>query len=204
MVAIAAKLMRAPEPPQRGSCIHPRPSRRPGDAGCYGASSNLSGVEMKNLYAAPIIFLLALSSLCLAQPPSQSRKLVGTWELVCVEQIRPNGEALPEPSVKNPVGLLVYDSTGHMSFQMMRRRSPDFASENDDDGTPDEIKCGFQLYGAYFGRYDVNASDGVITYPIDASLFPNLVGKDVRRFLSRWRSIDPQNAARPNRRGARN
>jgi hypothetical protein len=62
-----------------------------------------------------VILALAVPASMLAQQSGATINVVGTWKLVSVETLRPNGEVLYEWMGRNPVGLIIYDPTGHMS-----------------------------------------------------------------------------------------
>src|SRR5262245_5352926 len=117
--------------------------------------------------------------------PTQAlkEKFVGTWKLVSIEARRPNGEAAPPRYGPNPAGYIIYDATGHMAVQLMRPDRPRFASNNADQGTPEEIKAAFDGYGAYFGTYEIHEADGFVIHHVEGSLFPNNVGTDQQRFF---------------------
>ena len=51
-------------------------------------------------------------------------RFIGAWRLVAFEEQTPNGEVV-YPYGENAAGLLIYDSSGQMSVQIMKRaRSP--------------------------------------------------------------------------------
>jgi Lipocalin-like domain len=61
-----------------------------------------------------------------AQQParaSERQTLVGVWELVSLQDHRPNGEVLDWMGTK-PSGALIYSPDGHMSVQIMRDPHP--------------------------------------------------------------------------------
>jgi Lipocalin-like domain len=107
-------------------------------------------------------------------------QFAGTWRLVSTEHQDSNGR-LHHPYGENPMGILVYDSDGHMSVQIMRRDRPAIAAI--DSGTPEEIRAAFIGYAAYFGTYDVNEQDGSVVHHLEASLLP-WVGGDQKRLFT--------------------
>src|SRR5262249_31954164 len=110
------------------------------------------GIAMRNnkIYVA-VLGLQILASICLAQagnvkketnglmaetqtakPESSiTSKFVGAWKLVATE-----GQQVPK---RDRVGLIMYDTTGHMAVQIMPLDRPKFASGNRLQGTQDEI-----------------------------------------------------------------
>ena len=51
--------------------------------------------------------------------PSERQTLIGVWELVSLQDHRPNGDVLDWMG-KKPSGTLIYSPDGHMSVQIMR------------------------------------------------------------------------------------
>jgi len=77
----------------------------------------------------------------------------------------------------------MYDYTGHVAVQIMRRPDrPKFKSGVPTQGTPEELKAAFEGYSAYHGTYEVNEREGFVIHHVEGSLFPNEVGKDKIRF----------------------
>src|SRR5262245_58638606 len=101
-------------------------------------------------------------------------KFVGAWKLVAFE-----GQQVPK---RDRVGLIMYDTTGHMAVQIMPLDRPKFASGNRLQGTQDEIRAAFNGYAAYFGPYEVNESEGIVIHHLEGSIFPNEVGGDNIRY----------------------
>lgn len=118
-----------------------------------------------------------------AQQPSQrgevARQLVGRWNLVSLEAVRPNGEVVREWGPK-PTGYLSYDASGFVSVQFMR--DPRAASQAR-ELTFDERREAFESYYAYYGRFEVDAQEGSVTHHIEGSLRPYEVGTDLKRFF---------------------
>lgn len=123
---------------------------------------------------------LAVSTKVVAQASGEPVKVVGTWKLVSIETLRPNGEIVYDWMGRNPSGLIIYDQTGHMSVQFMRDQRPTTAS---DPMTPEEIKAAYDGYYAYFGTYEFNEKEGVVRHNIQASLQPSEVGKSKTRYV---------------------
>ena len=109
-------------------------------------------------------------------------QFIGSWKLISSEYRRSDGEAA-YPRGKNPIGMLMYNATGHVSAQIMPPNRPAFASGDHLKGTPEEIKSAFKGYIAYYGTYEVNEEEGTVTHHVVSSLFPNRIGKPLRRFF---------------------
>ncbi len=115
-------------------------------------------------------------------PPSVRDKFVGTWKLVSCEFRRPDGN-VTLPYGPDAAGMLMYDAAGHMAVQFMGDDRPLFASGDIQKGTPEETKAAFDSMVAYFGTYEVDESEGLVTHHLEGSWFPNWVGIDQKRFF---------------------
>lgn len=106
--------------------------------------------------------------------------LVGSWQLVSYEDRDANG-AIVHPYGKNPLGLLIYDSTGHMSVQIMKTPPPDVASNDWDRFTVSEKVALYDGYVAYFGKYEIDPRRQVITHLPVADLSRLYIGRREER-----------------------
>jgi hypothetical protein len=116
-----------------------------------------------------------------AQDPREL--LVGSWVLASREDRAADGSLVPEPTLgSDPLGILVYDRTGHVAVQIMRRsrvagsgspaQSPRAASSN--SGSADG-------YDAYFGTYELDLKSQTVTHHLLGALLPGDVGKSLPR-----------------------
>ena len=130
----------------------------------------------------------SLSGLASAQSsqsatPSEPPSIIGTWRVVSVETIRPNGEALTDWLGQHPTGTIVYLPSGYMAVQIMRDPRPIIAGAGYENAKPAEKVTAMDGYYAYYGTYEVDASSGTVVHNIQASLRPNEVGiRYQRRF----------------------
>ncbi len=131
---------------------------------------------------------LMIAMLCLVLPLLASRtattqpskdQFVGTWTLVSIRYVRPDGAAI-EPFGPNAEGMLVFDG-GRFATQVMAANLPKFASNNRMVGTPQEYEAISRGVVAYFGTYTVNEADRIITLHIERSSFPNWEGTPQQR-----------------------
>jgi Lipocalin-like domain len=67
---------------------------------------------------------------------SSKNQLVGTWMLVSAQN-----EKKADVFGPHPVGMLVFDATGHFTSQVMRGDLPKFASPNRTKATPEESQA---------------------------------------------------------------
>lgn len=113
--------------------------------------------------------------------PAQSgaEQFVGTWTLVSIRYVRPDGSAI-EPFGPGAKGMLVFDGV-HFATQVMAANLPNFASNNRMIGTPAEYEAISHGVVAYFGTYTVNEPGHIVTLHIERSSFPNWAGTDQQR-----------------------
>lgn len=109
-------------------------------------------------------------------------QFIGTWKLLSFEFRRSDG-GIVYPLGKDAVGVLMYDAKGNMSVHLMSRDRGSFIEKDQLKGTPDEIRAAFEGFIAYFGTYEIDEEEGSVVHHVEGSLFPNLVGKDQKRFF---------------------
>ena len=102
--------------------------------------------------AAAVAFVIATAMIGTAAAQGQS-PLVGAWTLVSSSSKLPDGA--PAWGA-NPIGIIIFTSSGHYSTQLMRSDLPKYASNNRAKGTPDEYKAIAIGSVANFGTYTVN------------------------------------------------
>ena len=114
-------------------------------------------------------------------------QLVGSWRLASRSSRLANGELLADPNLAaTPMGVLIYDQTGHVAAQLSRRDrtmavfGEECQAAAQIKGTPDTAQTVIG-YDAYFGTYKVNERDGIVTHHLEAALFPGDIGKDIDR-----------------------
>jgi hypothetical protein len=135
------------------------------------------GIRLMNLFALGLILLSAPAS---GQEKPLAQQLLGAWTLVASYQERPDGTRF-ETFGTNPRGIMIFDPSGRMSLQMARSDRPKFSSNNRLTGTPEENKAAVQGLLSYFGRYEVQDSEGTVMITVDASSFPNQDGTTQKR-----------------------
>jgi hypothetical protein len=99
---------------------------------------------------------------------------------VAFEEEGPDGELI-YPYGKDATGMLIYDPSGRMSVQIMRRdRAP--LSTPDWQGLPaEEIKTAIEGFTSFFGSYEVDEANGVVIHRVEGHALPESVGKVLRR-----------------------
>jgi len=107
-------------------------------------------------------------------------RFIGAWRLVSFEEETPGGE-LVYPYAENPAGLLIYDSSGRMSVQIMRRDREPFSSSDWPTVPAQEIKEAVEGFTAFFGSYQVDDANKIVVHHVEGHVLPESVGKKLRR-----------------------
>jgi hypothetical protein len=113
-----------------------------------------------------------------------AQQLIGTWRLLTVETIRPNGEILTQWMGKAPTGLISYEPNGLMAVQIMRDPRPTFERGSRFQAGLEELKSAYFGYYAYWGTYTVSEADNTVIHNVQASLLPEEVGTTFKRFFA--------------------
>ncbi|PTL85725.1 lipocalin-like domain-containing protein [Vitiosangium sp. GDMCC 1.1324] len=134
------------------------------------------------LAARALLFLgLALpAGGAMAEPQTLQEELVGTWTLVLVDNVLPDGSRV-ELYGPHPQGLLMFDAQGRYSLQILRAGRARFTSNDKSKGTPEENKAAVQGSNSHFGRYSVNEAERTVTFHIEHAFFPNWEGTEQKR-----------------------
>jgi hypothetical protein len=122
-----------------------------------------------------------------AVQPSVKDRLVGTWKLVSRESHLASGGIIPDPTLgASPMGVLIYDSAGHVAAQLSRQgRTMDIFKEECAEisalkTSPNTANTVFG-YDAYFGTYTVHEEEGYVVHHLESALWPGNMGKDIKR-----------------------
>jgi hypothetical protein len=113
-----------------------------------------------------------------AQQTAQ-QQLVGTWSLVLVDNVLPDGSSVHLYG-PNPHGIAMFDADGHYSLQIMSDSRPKFAAGDKSRGTAEEYKAAVQGSNCHFGRYTVNDADHTVTLHVENATFSNWEGTDLQ------------------------
>jgi hypothetical protein len=104
---------------------------------------------------------------------------IGAWRLLSFEERGPDG-SVTHPYGDDPIGFLVYDPSGRMSVQIMRRDRPALSGDPQ-HASPDEIKSAVEGFTAFFGAYEIDEARQVVIHHVEGHLLPNSVGKNLER-----------------------
>jgi len=110
-------------------------------------------------------------------------QLVGTWLLVAAYTERQDGSQA-DTFGPSPRGILMFDGNGGLSLQEMRSDLPKFASNNRQEGTPEENKAIVQGSICYFGTYTLDEAVKALTMHLEGCSFPNWTGTDLKRSIT--------------------
>ena len=112
-----------------------------------------------------------------------ARRFIGVWRLESIRDRLPDGREADHPDFgPDPDGLLIYTESGHVSVQFMRRGRARWRDESDPADA--ELAEASRGYGAYAGRYEVDARAGVVLHHVETAVIPNRVGVTLRRHFS--------------------
>ena len=136
-----------------------------------------------NGWRTTLLLLSALLTIALAGAEDLATSAIGTWRLISCKVERSDG-SVTDLYGPTPLGLLMYDATGHMSVHLL---TPDLPK----CGTPDRRKCpdaqarvAFDNYGGYFGRYEVRSSENVVFHYVEGASTPDWIGTSQKRFVN--------------------
>jgi hypothetical protein len=127
--------------------------------------------------------LALLPGNALAQQKSLKDQLVGTWTLVSWDQTNKDGSKFQRFGA-NPKGVNVFDANGRFFIMFARPDLPKIASNNPSTPTPEEAKAIVGGAISYFGTYTVDEAKKTISFRLEASSYPNLLGSDQPRTIS--------------------
>lgn len=114
--------------------------------------------------------------------------LVGSWKLSSFVITHPDGRRT-EPFGQAPIGLAVFTEDGWASAHLMRTDRRKFA-DPDIPPSPEEAQDALRGFVAYFGRYQVDTANQVLTTRVEGSANPNWIGGDqVRNYEFRGEQL---------------
>lgn len=103
------------------------------------------------------------------------RLLKGTWSLVLVDNILPDGRRT-KPYGTEPVGRLMFDTNGRYALQILKAGRKKFASGDKTNGTAEENAELVLGSNSHFGRYSIGPDGKTIEFYVDHAFFPNWEG----------------------------
>jgi Lipocalin-like domain len=133
-----------------------------------------------------VITALGLAMLmgnAVAQQKSLQQQLVGTWNLVSVDQTDAQGKK-HQLFGPDPKGSQVLDASGQYVQIIWRSDVPKFKANSRLKGTAEENAATIQGTTANFGTWTVDEASKTLTVRYVGSLFPNQAGSDSKRIVS--------------------
>jgi hypothetical protein len=119
-----------------------------------------------------------------AQQQSLKEQLLGTWILAAWEQVRPDGSKFQKYG-SDPRGFHIFERNGRFFAMMARPDLPKIAASDPQKATPEEARAIMAGSIAYYGTYSVNEAERMVILRMDASTFPNQLGRELpRRIVS--------------------
>ncbi len=125
-----------------------------------------------------VLAVIALSLAAVAQDSSAS--LAGTYTLLVVDNIKPDGTRIHLYG-DDPQGILTLDASGRYALQIYKQGRPKFAANDKAKGSAEENKAAVQGCNTHFGRYTVDPQKHTITFQIEHASFPNWEGTSQTR-----------------------
>ena len=121
-----------------------------------------------------VCFLAASAFAQSSSAPPTTAQLVGTWQLVSVEDTIDGKTQTSARYGAHPVGFLMYESDGHMCATLTNGDRP--AWKNVDNPTDAEKIAYFDGFVAYCGTFKLDSQKSVVTHYPTISLTPDYVG----------------------------
>jgi hypothetical protein len=118
-----------------------------------------------------------------APPKPWKEAIVGGWSLLISDVVNKDGTQTPQFG-PNPLGLLMFDASGHFSMQIMRASRPKFAANNRLQGTADENKAAIAGTITQFGSYTLDEPGKTLTMRVEGSSYPNDDGLVAKRTVT--------------------
>ncbi len=127
-----------------------------------------------------VIAVLVISAFGQTALGQQGNPVLGTWTIVSIDDVRPDGSKHPVFASRLE-GMLIFDSGGRYSLQVCETGRPKFAAGDRYKGTPEENAAAVRGCNPHWGRYSVNLADQTIVFKIDHALFKNWEGTEQKR-----------------------
>ena len=109
-------------------------------------------------------------------------ELLGAWRLVRIEYLDARGPVEDPYYAPDSIGSLIYEAGGNMSVHITQPHRGEVkvpsnrrSAPLDAAGTLARAKA-FDTYYAYFGRWDYDREQGIVTHHVQGSLIPEETG----------------------------
>ncbi|NJI72261.1 lipocalin-like domain-containing protein [Sphingobacterium kitahiroshimense] len=111
------------------------------------------------------------------------KRLIGTWTLVEMIEVRLENGDISYPMGTSPKGLIIYNPDGYMSVQIMNPERKNFDKERWTGATAEEYVQEGSTYLAYSGPFDADEEKLILSHTMFISLFPNWSGQTQNRVI---------------------
>jgi hypothetical protein len=109
------------------------------------------------------------------QERAEISKIAGTYTLVSADNVLADGSRVHLYG-DDPYGILMIDSSGHYSLQIIGANRPEFKSGDKSKGTDEENRLAIQGINTHFGTFNINMQMHTISFFIKHASFPNWEG----------------------------
>ncbi len=135
----------------------------------------LARIALTPFMSVAVLATLLAPSVAVAE--SLKEQIVGTWQLVAI--YNEEGGKKSYNFGEKPVGLAMFDRSGHVIQFLSRPEVPKFAVPNRLKGSDKEYREAMHSFIAGFGTYMVEGS--TVTIKWTASSYPNRIGTSEKR-----------------------
>ncbi|MFB6455275.1 lipocalin-like domain-containing protein [Chitinophaga sp. Hz27] len=123
-----------------------------------------------------LLYLFFMMSCCFVQAQNTyPQQILGTWSLVSVENINPDGSTI-SPYGDHPVGMLIFMPSGKYAIQILKANRGKVAANDKDKATAEENAALVRGTNAHFGNYTVDEKKQVIVFKVQHAFYPNWEG----------------------------
>jgi len=123
-------------------------------------------------------------------PQLTRQQLIGAWRLVSIDCTGPSGPMVDPFYQADSIGIIIYDSSGWMSVQIAApHRRPVEVPESRLSASAAAQDVGlkaaaFDTYYAYFGTWEFDAANSMVTHHVESSLISSETGVDYEQKVS--------------------
>lgn len=156
-------------------------------------------MERKILLAAALLLGIAFDAPSHAEEASLREQVIGSWKLVSLTVNQ--GDKKVNLFGDNARGIQIMAPDGRFANIITRESLPLYAGGNRMKGTPEEYTAIGQGSNALYGTWEVDEAEGIVTFNVEVSTFPNWDGAEQRRKSTvegdTWRYVNPMTAIGP-------
>ena len=128
---------------------------------------------------ATLVLGLGLTGTTAAQQGTLKQQIIGTWTLVSVYDVGPDGKKSTDVWGEGVKGSVAYDGSGRFTYMIVSAARPKHTTI-----TPLTARTPVGPMIGYFGTYSVNETDKSVTLSIERCTFPNWEGTDRKILLT--------------------